>query len=163
MSPVEIERAVRLRLAARIADDCAALDGLAGAVGRLTAPAGDERGEWMRALALAFEVERYYTAIESLLARVVRRIDGDVPSGAGGHQELLRAAAVAIDGVRPAIVAPELLEDLRELLKFRHLARHGYDNEPTLPRMSEQAARVQRVHPALVVSLRGFEAWLRSG
>jgi len=101
MSPVEIAATIRRRLAAELADDKAVIDRLASAVASLTIPAGDERGEWMRTLALAFEVERFYTAVESTLCRVLRALDGDVPTGSGWHQEVLRAAAVSIDGGRP--------------------------------------------------------------
>jgi hypothetical protein len=84
----------------------------------------------MRALALAFEIERWYSAAEATLARIVRTIDGDVPAGPTWHAELLRAASVAIDDLRPAIVSKDAATELRELLKFRHFARHGYDREP---------------------------------
>jgi hypothetical protein len=162
MSPADTARAIRLRLAGEMADDRASLDRLADAIASLVPPAADERGEWMRGLALAFEVERYYTAIETLLTRVLRTIDGDVPSGAGWHQEVLRGAAVALEGVRPAIVPHEIVADMRELLKFRHLARHGYEADPVLPRMVEHAERVGRAHPMLVAALDAFAAWLRA-
>jgi len=162
MSPGETARAVRLRLAAEMVDDRASLDRLAGALATLVPPASDERGEWMRGLALAFEVERYYTAVATLLTRVLRTVDGDVPSGAGWHQEVLRGASVSVEGVRPAVVPPEIVADMRELLKFRHLARHGYESEPVLPRMIEHAERVGRAHPMLVGALDAFGAWLRT-
>jgi hypothetical protein len=160
VSPAETARTVRLRLAAELADDRRVLDRLAASADALRAPAADERGEWMRALALAFETERYYTAVEALLQRVLRTVDGDVPSGPGWHQDLLRAAAVDIAGVRPALVTPAIVAELRELLKFRHLARHGYEVEPSLPRMVEHAQRIVRVHPALTGALATFAGWL---
>ena len=135
---------------------------LAEAIDRLLAPAGDERGEWMRALALAFEVERFYTAVESLLARVLRALDGDVPSGSNWHLELLRAACVEVEGCRPAVVSRAVENDLRELLKFRHLTRHGYEREPQLVRMLEHAERVRRAHAALGESLDTLGRWLRA-
>ena len=162
MSPADTARAIRLRLAGEMADDRASLDRLADAIASLVPPASDERGEWMRGLALAFEVERYYTAVETLLTRVLRTIDGDVPAGAGWHQEVLRGASVALEGVRPALVPPEIVADMRELLKFRHLARHGYEAEPVLPRMVEHAERVGRAHPTLGAALDAFATWLRT-
>ena len=115
----------------------------------------------MRGLALAFEVERYYTAVEATLSRALRGLDGDVPARPGSHQEILRAAGVAVAGLRPALVPAEAATDLRELLKFRHLARHGYDAEPDLPRMVDHAARVGRVHAVLAGALSSLEAWLQ--
>ena len=162
MSPVEVARTVRLRLAAELADDRAALAILAQAIVSLIAPAPDARGEWMRSLALAFEVERYYTAVEALLARALRAIDGDAPASGAWHQELLRGASVGIDGGRPALLSRAAANDLRELLKFRHLARHGYEVEPELGRMVEHAERIGRAHADLEGSLAAFDAWLRS-
>lgn len=158
MSPDQIARTLRLRLAEEIADDLAALDKLKDAIESLRTTAPDERGEWMRTLALAFQLERYYTAFESMVVRILRTLDGDVPSGHQWHLELLRAACVAVPGLRPRVVAPEAEADLRELLKFRHLARHGYEQEPELGKLEAHAERAVRAH----VPLRdGFEA-LRS-
>jgi hypothetical protein len=161
MSPTEIALVVRLRAAAQLDDDIAALEKLAAAVVALREPAADARDEWMRALALAFEVERYYTAVEATLARLLRVLDGDVPAGPSSHQEILRASSVAIDGGRPALLGGEALVELRELLKFRHLARHGYEADPDLVRMTEHAGRVMRGHSGLVLGLRAVGAWLR--
>lgn len=162
MYPAEVAATVRLRLAAQLDDDLAVLDALADAVARLVAPTGDERGEWMRTLALAFAVERYYTAVESLFARVLRTTDGDVPAGGAWHLELLHASAVAIEQGRPSLVDRAAADELRELLKFRHLARHGYEQEPRLDRMVDHAARVGRIQPALRGTLGDLGTWLRS-
>lgn len=160
MSPAEIAQAVRARLAAELADDLAALDRLAASVNKLRAPTASEDAEWMRARALAFEVERYYTAVEATLVRILRTLDGDVPGGDRWHQEVLRASSVAVAGLRPALLERASADELRELLKFRHLARHGYDTEPVLERMMEHAARVVRAHEGLGRSLRALDAWL---
>ncbi len=163
MSPGEIARAVRLRLAAELRDDRAAVDALAGEIARLTIPAADARDDWMRALALAFQLERYYTAVEAMIGRALRQLDGDVPTGPASHLEILRGASVALDGGRPVIVSTESADDLRELLKFRHLARHGYEARPELPRLLELAAVVARVRPSLDQSLDALDGWLRKG
>jgi hypothetical protein len=58
MSPAEIAAIVKVRLAVELHDDRAILERLARAIDSLRAPIEDARGEWMRVLALAFEVER---------------------------------------------------------------------------------------------------------
>lgn len=162
MTPRDAAHAVRARLASQIADDRATLNRLAGDVRLLLAPSHDQRAEWMRGLALAFEIERYYTAAEAVLVRVLRAVDGDVPAGPGCHQEILRAACVPVARVRPAIVSKEVTDDLGELLKFRHLARHGYEAEPQLQRLVAHAERLERVHPVFIAGLEAFERWLAS-
>lgn len=163
MSPAEVARALRLRLASELADDRAVLDRLAAAVESLRAPTGDTRGEWMRARALAFEIERYYTAVEATLARVLRSLDGAAPTGGPAwHMDLLRAAAAAVQAGRPALLSHETAAHLRELLKFRHLARHGYDDEPDLTRLSGHAGRIAAAHAGLGSSLDVLDGWLRA-
>jgi len=162
VSPAEIASTLRRRLAAELDDDRVTLDRLALDVARLVPPAPDERGEWMRALAMAFAIERYYTAVESLFSRVLRTIDGAVPAGPSSHLDLLRASAAAIEGSRPALVDRDAADELRELLKFRHLARHGYEREPRMDRMAEHAVRIARLHPWLCDSLDRLGAWLRT-
>jgi hypothetical protein len=155
MSPAEVSAAVRLRLAAELRADLGALRRRAASVADLATPKATESAdaERTRTLALAFELERYYTAVEATLVRVMRALDGDAPGGDRWHTELLRAASVPIKGLRPAMVAPEIVADLRDLLGFRHLARHGYDVEPELPRLAVLAARVARVEGSLSASL----------
>jgi hypothetical protein len=92
---------VKLRLASELVDDLANLLDLAKSVALLLEPAADEQDEWMRPLALAFQVERWYTAAEATLLRLLRALDGDVPAGPTWHPEVLRASAAAIEGVGP--------------------------------------------------------------
>jgi hypothetical protein len=154
-------RALQRRLASEIEDDLRAIETIARAIERLGPAAPDERGEWMRGLALAFEIERYYTAVESVFVRILRLLDGDVPSGPSWHLELLRSVSLDIEGCRPAVISRSTADELREILKFRHLARHGYEREPELPKMVEHAERVARAHPSLAASLTDLASWLR--
>ena len=162
MSPEDVARTIRLRVAAELADDRAALETLTDGIARLLAPAADPKDDWMRAFALAFQLERHYTAVEALVVRILRQLDGDVPSGPNSHLELLRAASVSLEGGRPAILSPEALTELRELLKFRHLARHGYEVEPNLTKLAELGVRVARLRVPLAESLEAFDRWLRA-
>jgi hypothetical protein len=161
MAPFQVAAAIKLRLAEELVEDLRAIEQLATAVASLIAPAQDARGEWMRVRALAFEIERYYTGVEAVLVRSLRTLDGDVPTGAAWHLEILRAAGVQIPGGRPALISPEAADPLRELLKFRHLARHGYESEPKLALMEAHARRVAEAHRAFVGSMGEVDRWLR--
>jgi len=161
MSPADVAAIVKLRLAVELEDDRVVLVRLLNAVGSLRQPAADPRDDWMRALALAFAVERFYTATEAMLTRILRTVDGEVPRGDAWHLDVLRAASAAIPGGRPALVTPDTAKELRELLKFRHLARHGYGDEPEPVLMDEHAGRVIRAHSGFVTSLDALDRWLR--
>ena len=154
MSPTEVAHAVRLRLAAEVRQDLGAIERRAASVASLrTVPGELPREAVVRSLALAFELERIYTAIESLFTRVLQTLDGDVPAGHNWHAELLRAASVEVAGVRPALVSRECSAELRDLLGFRHVARHAYDVEPDGVRLEVLAERVARILPELRASL----------
>ena len=56
----------------------------------------------LRTLALAFETERFYTAVEATLVRVLDELDGEAPRGARWHTDLLRAASVPVPGCGPS-------------------------------------------------------------
>ncbi len=152
MSPADIAATVRARLAAELEAELSSVDKLAASIATLAATAG----ETMRALAMAFQIERYYTAAEALLTRVLRTIDGDVPAGEASHQELLRAASVPVEGLRAAIISPAVYLPLRELLAFRHYARHGYDLEPKAARVDEITKVLLDIHPVFAACVRQF-------
>jgi len=161
MSPAEVAAAVRRKLAAQLDEDLQALARLADAVRRLVPRSDDADREWLRTRALSFELERWYTAVETTLERVLRHLDGTLPEGRGWHDELLRSAGVTVEGLRPAVVSPEAVEALREVMRFRHFARHGYDRDPDADRVDELARVALTAHEACTASLRSFGEWLR--
>jgi hypothetical protein len=67
-----------------------------------------------------------YGAVESLLVRVSRYIEGALPAGSDWHIELLESMALDLDSVRPRVLSPDSLRALRMLLAFRHFFRHAY-------------------------------------
>jgi hypothetical protein len=159
MSPAETARTIRLRLLAELDGDRASLGRLAASIGELRATRPDAGA--MRALAIAFQLERFYTAVEGVLTRVLRTLDGDVPTGPDWHSDLLRAASVPVEGLRPAIVPTEVVSELRELLGFRHFARHGYDTPPEVQRVEDLADVALRAHAVLDPAIAAFGASLR--
>jgi hypothetical protein len=162
LTPPDVARTVKLRLISELGDDRASLEDLARSTASLLDPAADARDEWMRPLALAFVIERWFTAAGATLSRALRALDGDVPTGGTWHQELLRPSVASIEGGRPALLSREALVDMQELLKFRHLARRGYEAAPEQARMVEHGKRVQRANAALAISFATLDSWLRA-
>lgn len=161
LSPAEIAEAARRRLASELPAHRTTVGRLTSSIASLTADAGTSVDSTTRCLALAFQIERFYTAVEAVLTRVLRTIDGDVPSGNDWHLELLRASSVEVEDLRPAIVSLEAVPLLRELLGFRHYARHGYDSIPDPARIDALASVVARAQASLETSLTALEASLR--
>lgn len=156
MEPREIAAVIRSRLAQEIRDDATALARIAAVIESLLRLPHSEAVP----LALAFELERYYTCVETTTARVLRTLDGEVPHGPSWHSEVLRLAATAVPGLRPPFVARSSLPVLRDLLSFRHFARHGYDADIIPSRVSELARASVALCADLVESSNKFADFL---
>jgi hypothetical protein len=154
LSPTEAAAVTRLALAADLERERDTIRDLVESIeelGRERAHLGDKT--W--SLATSFQLERFYTAVEALTVRALIALDGAVSTGPTWHADVLRVGSLAIDSLRPPILSPDSVSALRELLGFRHYARHGYD---AAPRASKVEAIVREL-PALHVALeRGWDA-----
>ena len=99
---------------------------MAERIATLRSRLASEPDDWAVAAAIAFEIERWYTAIESLFVRILRTLEGDVPVGPAHHRELVRVASLTVEPLRPALLPADAESDFRELLGFRHFTRHAY-------------------------------------
>jgi hypothetical protein len=91
-------------------------------IGRSTEGAPDATTIW----AAAGHLQAFYTGIQAAMLRVLKEIDGVVPSGPDSHQEIMRQASIEIPEVRPAFIDPPLGEALGPYRAFRHFFRHAY-------------------------------------
>jgi hypothetical protein len=162
MAPGDIATAVRWRLASDIESELMSQGRVAERIAALRVRLASEPADWVLASAMAFEIERWYTAVESLLVRILRSLDGDVPAGPAHHREVLHVASLPVEPLRPALVPAAAENDFRELLGFRHFARHAYDVEPEPARMLEHAERVARLQIALTASMAELVVRLRA-
>ncbi|MFW6067878.1 MAG: hypothetical protein ACOC97_06045 [Myxococcota bacterium] len=118
------DAAVVRRLRAEIRADRSAMEDRTAEVRQFAHGDGSVPPERPGALALA--LDRAYTALESILERVARTLEGGVPEGADWHRSLLQNASLEIERVRPAILGGEAVSMADEARRFRHFVRHGY-------------------------------------
>lgn len=145
-----------LRLLADARADRRALDRRTGDIRAFSpGPATPER-----IAALALSLDRAYTALETLIDRVARVLEGGVPAGEDWHRALLRGAGLAIDRLRPAILGPRVLAAADELRRFRHLLRHAYAAELDASRLAGVAAQWLSAAADLAADLDSFERFL---
>jgi hypothetical protein len=131
------------RLAVEVRVDLGALEARAAEIVTLL-------NEWARdgcldrpsLVLVAANLHGWYTGLETLLERVARR-RGSGRAGAW-HVELLSQAAVAVPGVRPAILPPAVVGDLHELRRFRHFFRNAYGLDLNPARVREPKRCPQR-------------------
>jgi len=113
------------------------------------------------ALALeAWALHGWYTALETLLERVARQLDAEVPGGEKWHRELLAQCTVEVPGVRPAVLPREARGDLEALLALRHFLRHAYGAALDEQRLRVEAERLAAVVPTVAWALDAFEAFV---
>lgn len=82
--------------------------------------------EWSHNASLADGVSAIYTGLESVLEAIGNEIDEYTPRGDASHAELVDGMAVAVEGVRPALLSEATRELMHEARKFRHVVRHKY-------------------------------------
>jgi hypothetical protein len=123
---------------------------------RLTATPDDPAALALAAVAL----HGWYTGLESILERIARQLDREVPEGDRWHRELLAQASAEIPRVRPPVLPREVVPELRELLSFRHFFRHAYGIVLDPVRIDANLVRLARIEPAVGAALDWFNAFL---
>jgi hypothetical protein len=110
--------------------------------------------------ALGFTIQTAYGILENYFLRVSKFFENSLPSDRW-HQALVERMAIEIPGLRPALLGRDALEEVRELVRFRHRLRnlYGEDLDPT------KTSRVQQTLQRFVATFseihRRFTAELR--
>lgn len=119
----------------------------------------DPSGADQRARA-AVALHHAYGAIESIMVRVARFLEGEVPEGPDWHQGLLQSMGLAIDGVRPAVFSADTIAALRHLLGFRHFFRHAYAVDLDPVRLGILRQEMIDNAPRILTELNSLDAFL---
>lgn len=77
--------------------------------------------------ACAYELARFYNTFEKILERICEGFENHFEKRGDYHEKLLQRLALDLDGIRPAFIPKDRVNDLRELKGFRHVMRHAYD------------------------------------
>jgi len=88
-----------------------------------------ERREEVAYEGCAHQLCRLYNAFEQMSLRVAKAFENNIDDEQGWHTSLLNRLAIKIDGIRPALIPPELKPPLQELKAFRHVFVHAYELE----------------------------------
>lgn len=88
-----------------------------------------ERRDEIACEGCAHHLCRLYNAFEQMGLRVAKAFENNIDDEQGGHTSLLNRLAIKIEGIRPALVPPELKLPLQELKAFRHVVVHAYELE----------------------------------
>lgn len=86
---------------------------------------------------VALNLQSFYSGIERLFELIAIEIDGARPKGDQWHIELLRQMTLDIPDTRPPVLTSEIVEQLDEYRKFRHLIRNIYTMNIVPQRLAE--------------------------
>ncbi len=90
----------------------------------------------------ALNLHGFYSGLERIAYQIATVVDGEIPTHAEWHRDLLRQMGLDLPGVRPPIFTASTIEALDEYLRFRHVVRNVY----TFSFLPDQIARlVQQV------------------
>jgi hypothetical protein len=109
-----------------------------------------------RGMAVGSYLQGAYCSMEQALERLVRRFDGDLPTGGDSHAELLERARTPIGDLRPAIISAETADNLHELRKFRHIVRRNYGGHFDYDLAAPNVRRAEHCMAALRAELSDF-------
>jgi hypothetical protein len=68
----------------------------------------------------------FYNGIENICERIANEIDGGLPKGDDWHWRLLESMALELPKLRPALFSVDIVNQLDEYRRFRHIFRHMY-------------------------------------
>jgi hypothetical protein len=83
--------------------------------------------DYLHRMAFQHAMQSGYTSFESALKRMFALLEEPLPVGPDWHFALVRRASEAMESGRPPILGADLAAAAVELMRFRHVAMHGYD------------------------------------
>lgn len=111
---------------------------------------------------VALNLHGFYSGLERIFEKTASLIDGNVPSGANWHQELLNQMSIEIPGVRPAVISSELKDLLEDYRGFRHVVRNVYTYHLNPEKMEPLVAKLRKVFEQSDAELTAFARFLQS-
>ena len=140
--------------------------------GAVLAGAADNASRWIgqreagRLEACAYEMNRFDTVLERMLERICGAFENHLEKTGNYHDKLLQRLGLDLPGLRPAFLPAEVLPELSELRRFRHLVRHAYDLTLRADRLGELVQMAKRTSAALpgwcdafAVAVRREQGW----
>lgn len=94
----------------------------------LLASTGEEKS-FMEVRAAGSILHDFYCGVEKIFERIAVVVDKNLPKGEDWHKDLLFQREKPFEGTRGKVISEDLLQPLKEYLRFRHLFRHIYGFE----------------------------------
>ena len=109
---------------------------------------------------IALNIHGFYNGLERIFEHVARGIDQSLPRGGQWHQELLQQMGREFQGVRPAILSEQTINELDEYRSFRHVVRHIYPSQFNQTLIEPFAAKIEVLFEQISKELQAFVSFL---
>ncbi len=109
---------------------------------------------------VALNLHAFYSGLERIFEKLASAIDGEVPTAANWHQELLIQMQTEIPAVRPAVISSRLKEMLEEYRGFRHVVRNVYTFHLKPEKLKNLAENLEQAFQLAVEELSAFAEFL---
>ncbi len=109
---------------------------------------------------VALNLHAFYSGLERIFEKLAAAIDGEVPTAANWHQELLIQMQTEIPAVRPAVISSRLKEMLEEYRGFRHVVRNVYTFHLKPEKLKILAENLDQTFQLAVEELSAFAEFL---
>ena len=117
-----------------------------------------EEREFIRVRTAGSIIHDLYCGIEKIFEKIAVGVDKNLPEGEDWHRELLLQMAKPLVGLRNGVISEELMRELKEFLRFRHLFRHIYGFELKWERIEPLCLRMESVVEKLKEEINRFLA-----
>ena len=108
----------------------------------------------------ALSIHNVYNGIEQILEDVARDLDGGLPGGDASHSDLLDQLGSETP-LRPPVIPGDIIEIVRDLMRFRHFFRHSYGVDFRTPDVeAKYDALTKMVIPGIFSSLQSLSEHL---
>ena len=105
--------------------------------------------------ALGSLLHAFYTGIEKIFSIIAKKIDGELPSKASWHKDLLTLMSKPYK-TRNAVISRETFTALIEYLNFRHYFRHAYEYRLDWEMMQNMVLSINKVWDKCKNDIRQF-------
>lgn len=102
----------------------------------------------------------FYNGIENICERIANEIDGGLPKGEDWHWRLLESMNLELPKLRPALFTKDVVDQLDEYRRFRHVFRHMYGSHLDWRRIKPLLEKLDKVFSDIEREVQQFIGFL---
>ena len=109
----------------------------------------------------ALNLHDFYAGLERIFQNISTTVDGELPTGANWHRQLMHQMQYDLPALRPPVLSPAIIDTLDEYRRFRHVVRNIYAFEFKPEQIERLVNQLLVMFPQLREELIVFTDFLR--